>query len=241
MGTVLVPFVFNRLMQYSWLFLNKTFCSCILQDIIKKKIQELIMPTQSTESVSDEAPTGEKDATSATSADEEKRSDIVQDRDVSLELELEMLKDRLHQRDKEIVIVLRMLKQERKRADIAEMALAEEGATLRPVSPASPDHLSPIRLARNGMSSTSSFSASSTTAAAVCDEKAVPREVEVVGNGTGGRRVAFKGDTGSFLAGQGPPISGPAPNISHDSEEWRAVLNEGERERERGIFRGFST
>lgn len=68
--------------------------------------------------------------------------------DVSAALEREFLHSRLEQRDGEIRILLRMMKQERKRADRAESALNAAGMGVRAVSPASPDRLSPLRLAR---------------------------------------------------------------------------------------------
>lgn len=189
---------------------------------------EVIVPTQSKDSVSEGEPTGGIIAPPP-SADKDRK--IVQDRDVTLKLELELLQERLHQRDGEIGILLRMLKQERKRADRAEASLAATGAIVRSISPASPDRLSPVRLARIAMPENAS---SSTNAATVWDGKPSPRGVEVgVKMGGGGVRSDGGRDGGAMRKGladtEGSSVTGSAPySSSHDSEEWRAVLKEGE-------------
>lgn len=67
---------------------------------------------------------------------------------VTSALELEMVQERLRQRDSEIRVLLRMLKQERKRASRAEFSMRAAGMEVEAVSPVSPDRLSPLRLAR---------------------------------------------------------------------------------------------
>jgi len=73
----------------------------------------------------------------------------VKEQDSILKLELELVQERLRHRDGEINILLRSLKQERKRASRAEGALSAAGVPIRAVSPVSPDRVSPVRLSRN--------------------------------------------------------------------------------------------
>lgn len=195
--------------------------------------EELVIPAQSKESASGGARTGEEEDTTSAATPADKESESIQDHDVSLRLELEMLQDRLHQRDREIGIVLHMLKQERKRTDRAEAALAAGGVTVRSVSPASPNRLSPVRLARMAIPSASSSSA---IAATVRDGKALSQGVDVHVNkgavddgGGGGRKRRGLVDTkGSFQTRQGSPLPVPALHSSHDSDKWRSSLKEGE-------------
>ena len=93
-----------------------------------------------------EAPTGKEAETTGPPPTEAAEQ---QGPDATATLELELLQNRLQQRDAEIRILLRLMKQERKRANRAEAALSSAGMEVRATSPASPDRLSPLRLARS--------------------------------------------------------------------------------------------
>lgn len=181
---------------------------------------EVIVPTQSKESVSE----GEPDSNPPPPPTRESSMND-RDPDITLKLEVEMGQDRLRQRDREIGILLRMLKQERKRADRAEVALAASGAIVRSVSPASPDRLSPLRLAKIAVPS--DVSISSTVAAADLDGILSPQGVVVEMNTDGGRGGGEKRRGLVDANGSSRTVS-VTYGSSHDSEEWRAALKEGE-------------
>lgn len=149
------------------------------------------------------------------------RSPVVQDRDAILKLELEMIQERLRQRDGEINILLRMLKQERKRADRAEGALSVAGVPVRTVSPVSPDRLSPVRLSRNASvpSSVTSNATSTTTPLSQGRGDETGRSADRV-RGSDGVRERGKMDARQ----SGAPASAASQN---GSEEWQTTLKEG--------------
>ena len=194
---------------------------------------EVIDPTPSKGYVNKAEMTEDKVTSSGTLVDKEKENERVLDRDVSLRLELELLQDRLRQRDGEIAVVLRMLKQERKRAGSAETALALAGAAIRSVSPVSPDRLSPVRLAKMAVpSSTASTSTCSIPAVTMTKRgNTISRRVEVGlkrwggadEGGEGGESRGFMEDAKDYS------LSGEDANSSssHGSEQWRTVLHEG--------------
>ena len=150
------------------------------------------------------------------SPEERKKSPVVQDQDAILKLELEMIQARLHQRDGEIGILLRTLKQERKRADRAERVLAGAGIPVRTVSPASPDRLSPVRLSR--ISSSVPPSTASTASYLLLGRN---DENGDSANSTNRSRV---GD-GGRESRQTALLQAPASE--ERSEQWQAALKEG--------------
>ncbi len=160
---------------------------------------------------------------------------------LALKLELEMLQERLRQRDSEIRILLRIMKQERKRADRAEASLGAAGGRVRPVSPVSPDRLSPLRLARSVEGSVAPtptpVSAAKSSVlesrlgggdqtpeggAGGGDEGETLRGTEVAGGGSIGDR------SGSQMGGGGVGVSASvSTSVSSGDGEWKAALKAG--------------
>ena len=155
----------------------------------------------------------------------------------ALKLELEMLQDRLRQRDSEIRILLRMMKQERKRADRAEASLSAAGGRIRPVSPVSPDRVSPLRLGRSveGSVAPTPTPVSAAPASALGSEgsRGVDRTSVLQGVGEGnslrGAEVAGGNDSGD---GRGSRMAKTGVSVSTSSsstdEGWKAALKAGE-------------
>ena len=129
----------------------------------------------------------------------------------SNKLELEMIRDRLLQRDSEISILLRMLKQERKRADRAEYSLKTAGLEIRSISPVSPDRVSPVRLARSSPARSVDLVTSSAQSS---DETMSPQ---------------VKGDDASVRGSQLVDTVGSVvtDKSSQDSEQWEISLKAG--------------
>ncbi len=149
-----------------------------------------------------------------------------------------MLQERLRQRDSEIRILLRMMKQERKRADRAEASLGAAGGRVLPVSPVSPDRLSPMRLAARSVEGSV---APTTTPVSVTRSSSLRIEgscgsdqvsVSAAGGGEGislrGAKVAGGGG-GDGDGGSGLGIGGVSTSVSTSSGdgEWKAALKSG--------------
>ena len=160
---------------------------------------------------------------------------------LALKLELEMVQDRLRQRDSEIRILLRMMKQERKRADRAEASLGAAGGRIRPVSPVSPDRVSPLRLARSMEGSIAPTPAPvSATKTSVLghregDDRTPGSHEGVTGDGdegnsvwgaeiAGGGNMGGSGSHGSQVGGAGVSTS---VSTSSGDGEWKAALKAG--------------
>lgn len=144
-------------------------------------------------------------------------------KDTNHELEVELLENRLHQRDDEIRILLRMLKQERKRANRAESSLNTAGMTVRSISPVSPDRLSPLRLARSVRDPSTGVSSTERTLPDGMSSQASSKVSERTHDASprGSRLV----DTGGDGSVRGTDMDG---SRSHDeSEKWRAALKAG--------------
>ena len=147
---------------------------------------------------------------------------------MSAALERELLHSRLEQRDGEIRILLRMMKQERKRADRAESALNAAGLGVRAVSPASPDRLSPLRLARTVGVSTA---ATPTTQGSI--EGSLQSSVSAE-HGSGGRMAMMQSSAdGSVLCESADEAAArgvakrDGDHEERNSDNWRAALKEG--------------
>lgn len=167
-----------------------------------------------------------------------------QGKDTNTALELEMLNDRLQQRDSEIRILLRMMKQERKRADRAEFSLRNAGIQIRSVSPASPDRISPMRLGRGGGSSAlpvSAAQASSEGGSSLSSDVVENNRSKLVSPSAqssssvtvqinrGGSDVASLGSGGGMVDASTSRESTVAntSKSSYDSAGWKATLKTG--------------
>ena len=155
---------------------------------------------------------------------------------LALKLELEMLQERLRQRDSEIRILLRMMKQERKRADRAEASLGAAGGRVQPVSPVSPDRVSPLRLARSveGSIAPTPTPVSATNTSALGNQEG--DDDRTPGGGDEGKslrgaEVAGGGGVGSGGGGHGSQVGGAGVSASVSTSsgdgEWKAALKAG--------------
>lgn len=164
----------------------------------------------------------ETDATIPTTTAEQQGPDVT-----SL-LEMEILHKRLQQRDAEIRILLRLMKQERKRADRAEAALNTAGMEVRSVSPASPDRLSPLRLARSVGAPT--IRSVSTMQSSLEGSLSVAEDSRMSGSELGGsvhswERVNAGGER--VNAGGSSMVEDSKSSSGVESAEWKAALKAG--------------
>ena len=175
----------------------------------------------------DQQPPGNKsDVKSLEDGQKRSRTPVTQDQDAILKLELEMFQERLRQRDGEINVLLRMLKQERKRASRAEEALTAAGIPMRTVSPASPDRLSPVHLSRKKSKfSSERFEASKEGLVASAEKK---RDDTGQGlSGTGENVVHDTQQENRKREAAGSDNTAASKKSHSSSDDWQAALKEG--------------
>lgn len=186
-----------------------------------------------------EAPTGKEEESTAPTTETVQQ----QGPDATAALELELLHNRLQQRDAEIRILLRLMKQERKRANRAEAALSSAGVEVRAVSPVSPDRLSPLRLARSiGATSAGSVSTmqSSLEGSLLVADGSRTSESGLRTSGdrervdAGGERINSGGDAGVERVGGervnadgSVKVENSNSSTGMESAEWKAALKAG--------------
>ena len=156
----------------------------------------------------------------------------IKEQDSILKLELELVQERLRHRDGEINILLRSLKQERKRASRAEGALSAAGVPIRAVSPVSPDRVSPVRLSRNKLLQQSSQVSGETNAVSSHPSQGDSCGGHGVGMASVGEASVDEVVSGSQERGQMEAKlsqSSGSKRTQDGSEEWRATLKEGKR------------